>query len=111
MPPRNLLLIALTIVVSLACYSVASRNRYANLFAEAIEVIDKESLKRISREDLFVSAMEGMLKDLDEHSMYMDVVYLNKRPNRSSYAAFDINTLDQFQNIITGKGSCLIIKD
>lgn len=71
MPPRNLLLIALTIVVSLACYSVASRNRYANLFAEAIEVIDKESLKRISREDLFVSAMEGMLKDLDEHSMYM----------------------------------------
>ncbi|MDA7928675.1 S41 family peptidase [Mariniblastus sp.] len=71
MPPRNLLLIALTIVVSLACYSVASRNRYANLFAEAIEVIDKESLKRISREDLFVSAMEGMLKDLDEHSMYI----------------------------------------
>lgn len=71
MPPRNLLLIALTIVVSLACYSVASRNRYANLFAEAIEVIDKESLKRVSREDLFVSAMEGMLKDLDEHSMYM----------------------------------------
>ena len=65
MPPRNLLLIALTIVVSLACYSVASRSRYANLFAEAIEVIDKESLKRVSREDLFVSAMEGMLKDLD----------------------------------------------
>jgi carboxyl-terminal processing protease len=71
MPPRNLLLIALTIVVSLACYSVASRNRYANLFAEAIEVIDKESLKRVSREDLFVAAMEGMLKDLDEHSMYL----------------------------------------
>lgn len=71
MPSRNLLLIALTIVVSLACYSVASRNRYANLFAEAIEVIDKESLKRTSREDLFVAAMEGMLKDLDEHSMYI----------------------------------------
>ncbi|MDB4370823.1 S41 family peptidase [Mariniblastus sp.] len=71
MPPRNLLLIALTIVVSMACYSVASRNRYANLFAEAIEVIDKESLKRVSREDLFVSAMQGMLKDLDEHSMYL----------------------------------------
>jgi carboxyl-terminal processing protease len=71
MPPRNLLVIAMTIVVSLACYSVASKNRYANLFAEAIEVIDRQSLKQVPREQLFVSAMEGMLKDLDEHSMYI----------------------------------------
>ncbi len=71
MPPRNLLVIAVTIVVSLACYSVASKNRYANLFAEALDVIDRQSLKQIPREKLFVSAMEGMLKDLDEHSMYI----------------------------------------
>jgi len=71
MPPRNLLVIALTVVVSMACYSVASKNRYANLFAEAIEVIDRQSLKQVPRDKLFVSAMEGMLKDLDEHSMYI----------------------------------------
>lgn len=71
MPPRNLLVIALTIVVSLACYSVASKNRYANLFAEAIDVIDQQSLKQVPREKLFVSAMVGMLKELDEHSMYI----------------------------------------
>ncbi|MFK7766968.1 MAG: S41 family peptidase [Mariniblastus sp.] len=71
MPPRNLLLIALTIVISLACYSVASKNRYANLFAETMEVIDRQSLREIPREKLFVSAMEGMLEDLDGHSMYI----------------------------------------
>ena len=71
MPPRNLLVIALTVVVSLACYSVASKNRYANLFAEALDVIDRQSLKQVPREELFDSAMEGMLKDLDEHSMYI----------------------------------------
>ncbi|MFT5303169.1 MAG: carboxyl-terminal processing protease [Mariniblastus sp.] len=71
MPPRNLLVIAITIVVSMACYSVASKNRYANLFAEAIEVIDQQSLKQLPREQLFDSAMKGMLKDLDEHSMFI----------------------------------------
>ena len=71
MPPRNLLLIALTIVISLACYSVASKNRYANLFAETMEVIDRQALREIPREQLFVSAMEGMMEDLDGHSMYI----------------------------------------
>lgn len=64
-------MIALTIVVSLACYSVASKNRYANLFAEAVEVIDRQSLKQVPKEQLFTSAMKGMLKELDEHSMYI----------------------------------------
>ena len=71
MPPRNLLLIALSIVISLACYSVASKNRYANLFAETLEVVERQSLREIPREDLFVSAMEGMLEDLDGHSMFI----------------------------------------
>ncbi len=71
MPLRNLLVIALTIIISLACYSVASKNRYANLFAEAMDVIDRQSLREIPREQLFVSAMEGMMEDLDEHSMYI----------------------------------------
>lgn len=71
MPPRNLLIIALTAVISLACYSVASKNKYANLFAEAMEVVEEKGLHKVPREDLFDSAMVGMLKDLDEHSMYI----------------------------------------
>jgi carboxyl-terminal processing protease len=71
MPLRNVLIIVLTIVFSLACYSVASKNRYANLFAEALDVVDTQSLKVIPREQLFNSAMDGMLKNLDEHSMYI----------------------------------------
>ncbi len=71
MPPRNLLIIALTAVVSIACYSAASKNKYANLFAEAMDVIDKQSLREIPPEKLFVTAMEGMLEDLDEHSIYI----------------------------------------
>ena len=71
MPPRNLLIIALTAVVSLACYSVASKNKYANLFAEAMDVIDQQSLQEVAPEQLFSTAMEGMLEDLDEHSIYI----------------------------------------
>lgn len=71
MPPRNLLAILLTGVVSLACYSVASKNHYANLFAEAMDVVDREALQPVERRELFVGAMNGMLKDLDEHSVYI----------------------------------------
>ena len=71
MPPRNLLIIALTAVISLACYSVAAKNKYANLFAEAMGVIDRQSLKEVPPEKLFTTAMKGMMKDLDEHSIYI----------------------------------------
>ena len=71
MPIRNIFIIALTTVISLACYSVASKNRYANLFAEAMEVIDQQALKEIPRRELFNTAMQGMMKNLDEHSMYI----------------------------------------
>ena len=71
MPPRNLLIIALTAVISLACYSVAAKNKYANLFAEAMGVIDRQSLKEVPPEKLFTTAMKGMMDDLDEHSIYI----------------------------------------
>lgn len=71
MPLRNLVVIALIAIVALACYSVASKNRYANLFAEAMDVIDRDALQDVPRKDLFTSAMQGMMKQLDEHSMYL----------------------------------------
>lgn len=71
MPLRNVVAISLCALFSLVCYSVASKNRYANLFAEALEVVDRESLLEIPRRELFDNAMTGMMSDLDEHSMYI----------------------------------------
>ena len=34
-------------------------------------MIEEQSLRQVPRQQLFISAMEGMLKDLDEHSMYI----------------------------------------
>ncbi len=71
MPLRNFVVIALTAIVALSCYSVASKNRYANLFAEALDVIDREALQAVPQRELFSAAMQGMMKQLDEHSMYI----------------------------------------
>jgi carboxyl-terminal processing protease len=71
MPLRNVIIIAVSIVISMACYSAASKNRYANLFAEAMDLVDTQALREVPRKELFNSAMKGMLKQLDEHSMFI----------------------------------------
>ena len=71
MPLRNLLIIAVTIAVSLICYQTAAKNRYANLFAEAMDVVDAKSLKELPREQLFDAAMHGMFGELDKYSRYI----------------------------------------
>jgi len=71
MPLRNFLVIALAVVISLACYSVAAKNRYANLFAEVMDVVNQEALREIPKKQLFEGAMNGLLRGLDEHSIYI----------------------------------------
>ena len=71
MPPRNFLIIVVTVAISVACYTVATRNRYANLFAEALDVVDAQSLAEIPREQLFGSAIEGMIRDHDPYTRYL----------------------------------------
>ena len=71
MPPRNLLVISLVCIVSLVCYTTATKNRYANLFAEAFSLVVDEALYEVPKKDLFESAMKGMMDTLDEHSMYI----------------------------------------
>lgn len=90
MPPRNLLAILLTIIFSLACHSVASKNRYANLFAEAMDVVNREALQPVEKDDLFVNAMNGMLQDLDEHSMYI---------SGQSFKSFDEDLRQEFGGV------------
>jgi len=71
MPLRNFLVIFAVAVISFACYSVTAKNRYANLFAEVLEIVDKEALADIGEEKLFTNAMDGMLKEMDEHSSFI----------------------------------------
>ncbi|MCH2182362.1 MAG: S41 family peptidase [Mariniblastus sp.] len=71
MPLRNVVAISLCTIFSFVCYSVASKNRFANLFAEALQVVEQESLQEVPPRELFDNAMSGMLSGLDEHSMYI----------------------------------------
>lgn len=71
MPLRNLVYLAIATLISVACYQVVAKNRHANLFAEAIEIIEREALHPHSSEDLFIAAMNGMLSELDIHSQFI----------------------------------------
>lgn len=71
MPLRNLLIIAITIAVALVCYRTSAKNRYANLFAEAMDVVDAKALQEVPREELFDAAMDGMFGTLDKYSRYI----------------------------------------
>jgi len=71
MPLRNLLIIVIAAILSVACYSVSARNRYANIFAEALNVVEQRALQSMSREDLFDAAMDGLVSKLDQHSRYL----------------------------------------
>jgi carboxyl-terminal processing protease len=70
MPVRNIVVIALTAIVSMTCYATVSKNRFARQFAEALQIVEKESLQNHSAEELFVSAMDGVTRKLDAHSKY-----------------------------------------
>ena len=71
MPLRNLLVIAIAVAACLVCYRTAAKNRYANLFAEALDVVDAKALKEVPREQLFDAAMNGMFGQLDQYSRYI----------------------------------------
>ena len=71
MPVRNFFFIVVSFLVCYACYGVAVKNRYANLFAEAIDIVEKEALHDVPSDQLFKSAMEGMLEGFDRHSSFM----------------------------------------
>mgnify|MGYP005843009741 CR=1 FL=1 len=75
MPPRNVTVIFVAAIVSLACYQKASRNRYASVVAEAMRLIDHFYLEKLDERDkrkLFEDAMNGMVEGLDPYSAYID---------------------------------------
>lgn len=65
---RNIIVISLATVISLCCWSLNTKSRYASLFAEALTKIDDYALKEVDERTLYESAMRGMLRSLDQHS-------------------------------------------
>jgi len=71
MPLKNIVVLAICGIVSLTCYSAAAKNRFANLFAEVVELVNREHLDAPDSQMLFDSAISGMMDILDDHSVYL----------------------------------------
>jgi hypothetical protein len=65
MPVRNLLLLFVTLVVSLACYYKAQRNRYASVITEVMGIVERDYVEPVGRHELFEHAMDGLVSGLD----------------------------------------------
>ncbi len=85
MPLRNLILLFVMVVVSLTCYHKRERNRFANVFSEALGEVRDRYVKPVDDRNLFEAAMKGMIGLLDKHSEYMS-------PER--YQDFKNNSID-----------------
>ena len=70
MPLRNLSIIVLAFLISLACYLRASRNRYVASLTEAMNIVREEYVDEVDPRKLFEGAMDGMIGQLDEYSGY-----------------------------------------
>lgn len=90
MPLRNLLLLFVAAVVSLACYQRAAKNRYVGTLAEAMNLIDDHYVDPVDNRELFEGAMIGMLDRLDPYSSYT---------NPKDYKRFNEGMSQQFYGI------------
>lgn len=71
MPVRNLLIIMLSAIVSMACYAKAQRNRFAATITEAMHIISSQFIEEVEPRQLFESAMDGMVESLDQYSGFI----------------------------------------
>ena len=70
MPLRNLMIIAIAGMISLACYFKIEHNRDAAIIAETISTIEDYYYEPIDRRTLFEGAMQGLVNQLDQNSAY-----------------------------------------
>lgn len=71
MPLRNLVIILVTAVVSLACYEKVQRNRYAVIVAETMQTVKNNYYEEVKPRALFEGAMNGMVQQLDPYSNFI----------------------------------------
>ena len=81
MPRRNLFAIAMVGAVSLLCWQTTQGARPKDqdeamelygLFVDAVEQVEANYVRPVSRRELLESALKGMLQDLDPHSAYIN---------------------------------------
>ena len=70
MPLRNLTIIMFAALLSMACYTRASRNRYVSTLTDAMNIISSEYVDDVESRKLFEGAMDGMVGQLDPYSGY-----------------------------------------
>jgi len=77
MPRRNLFAIAMVGLASVLCWqnSQGARPRdemmqLYGVFVDAVERVESDYVRKVSRKELLESALRGMLHDLDPHSSY-----------------------------------------
>ena len=71
MPLRNLLLLALAAVISIASYTTHDHNRYSSILTELMTVVEANYVEPVERRTLFENAMNGMIGGLDPYSAYI----------------------------------------
>ena len=70
MPARNAQILILATLVCLLCYMQAKRLKYAGRIGSAIETIEQYYVDEVKGDDLYQSAMKGLLK-LDPYSEFI----------------------------------------
>jgi carboxyl-terminal processing protease len=71
MPVRNLLIITIAAIASMACYEQAQRNRYASGITEAMNLIASNYVEEVDPRKLYENAMDGLVGGLDPYSTYI----------------------------------------
>ena len=79
MPRRNLFAIAAVGALTLLCWQATQGAKPKDeamelygLFVDAVEQVEKNYVRPVSRKELLESALKGMLQDLDPHSVYIN---------------------------------------
>ena len=70
MPLRTLQIILVVAVVSVACGMRSDQSPYGRFFADILRRIDREYVEDVDRQRLFNGAINGLVRELDDHSAF-----------------------------------------
>lgn len=71
MPQKNVIILIITALVSLASYQITAHNRFAITFAHTMTLVRDKYVDEVDQQELFNGAMDGMAKQLDDYSSYL----------------------------------------
>src|SRR5262249_58842248 len=79
MPRRNYFALAMIGSISLFCWQASQGAKPKDellelygLFVDAVEKVEANYVRPVSRRELLESALQGMLQNLDQHSSFID---------------------------------------